>query len=286
MDIRAIYSNNGTLTDMTKNLNNYHSGTSTIAGFNASEDYIYIGQRMPFNSLYFKFGTANTASNSLSVHIWDSTEWAAAVEVWDETISSGASFGQDGYISWEVDRNEKWGFEDTVTTTGTEQITGLGNLEIYDHYWVRLSWDVALDANYSHTWVGQKFCTQAEMGTFYPDLVLSAAMSGWESGKTDWEEQHIVCTKLIIKRLKKEGLIVHSGQVLDREDFHEACIYRTAEIAYSQMGPRYEQDRMNAMSKYENCMKGLKAVIDKNQDGQIDRGELRFTQARLTRGRL
>lgn len=286
MDIRVLYSDNGTLSDFTKNVNNYHSGTSTISSFLYTEDYIYIGQRMPFNSLFFKFGTANTTSSTVTVKIWDGNSWSSAVEVFDETLSSGASFGQDGYLSWNVDRNELWGLEDTVSNSGTTLITGLGGVEIYDHYWIQLSFSASLDANTSMTFVGQKFCTQAEMGTFYADLVLSATMTGWESGKTTWEEQHVACSRLIAKRLRRDGIIDHSGQILDRDDFSEACIHRTAEIAYSQMGPRYEEARALAMKKYEDCMKNVQPIIDRNADGDIDRNELKFQQGSLTRGAL
>lgn len=286
MDTRVIFEDDTTLNDYTFQCNDYFSNNANAFGYVVTDDFLYLGSRFPFNHLYFKFGTANTATETLSISIWDGTSWRAAKEIFDETETGGASFAQDGYITWVPDKQKGWSREDTVNSAGTETIPNFGTLTIYDHYWVRFSFSGSLDAGTTLSWLGPLFSDDNDLGIEYPDLVRSNTIDAWESGKTTWEEQHVYAARQIIKDLKKQRVIVHQSQILDRKDFTDVAVAKVAEIAFGGMGRDFEDDRIKAMNHYKERLIDTMGLIDKDLDAQKDRQEINNVQGRLTRGVL
>ena len=280
--IKFIFEDDTTLADYSQEINDYHTGTPTLP-FVATEDRIYIGSRIPFNHLYFLMNTANTASSNVTIAVWDGSQWRNAVETYDETKLSGASFGQSGYITFTPDRQYSWGREDTVDSTGNEQVTGLGDVTVYDHYWIRLSFSADLDAGTKISWVGHKFTDDDDLGAEFPDLTLSGTLDAWESGKTSWEEQHISASKIVIQDLKRKKLIMNPGQILDRSDLVPCTVMKVAEIAFRQMGNEFEDSKMDAIKQYQDRIDNIQLQVDKDQDGILDTDEQLITQGRLTR---
>lgn len=274
MENILIYKNNTTYTDFTKEVNNYYSNNANAIGITAAEDYLYIGSRMPLNHLFFKFGTVNTASSVLTIAIWDGSNWRNVSKTYDETSLSGATFGQNGFITWVPNRTYGWGREDTQDSSGNELITGLGDVNIYDHYWIRLAFSLDLDAGTTIAWIGQKFADDNDLGSEYPDLVLSATMTSWESGKTSWEEQHIKASRFIVDDLITRKMIIDKGQILEREDFKSACVSKVAEMAYRAMGPRFIEDKKDAKNEYLDRIGRQIGTIDKDKNAIIDNNEL------------
>src|SRR3990167_11302957 len=99
---RIIFSDNGTLTDYSATLNDFYTGT-VAPTYTASQDYLYVGGDAPFNHRYFDVSVANAVASTVSVEIWDGSDWNAAVDVIDETTTSGASLAQSGRIQFAVD---------------------------------------------------------------------------------------------------------------------------------------------------------------------------------------
>lgn len=277
-DFRILYSDNGTLTDYTTNLDNYHGGTHSFS-FVASEDAIYIGSRLPFNHIYLKLGsTVNAETSSMSISYWDSIDWRSAVEVIDETAVSGASLAQSGFVSWVPDKDYGWIREDT--NYGGIEITGLTSVEIYDLYWLRINFSADLTADVTLSWAGQKFSDDDDLGTEYADLVRTSVLSAYESGKTDWEEQHIAAAKIIIQDIKKRGLIYDKQQILKWDEFTPAAVSQVAKIIYGGLGNDYLDARSLAVKDYAERIGNVLPTIDK------DRNARENTYDRITQGRL
>ena len=159
---RYIKDKNGTLTDLTREIFDYDNGTATI-NLEVTTDYLYIGQILPFNHLYFKVGVVNDQTATLSLDYWDGTSWRAMVDVIDETSSSGVTLAKSGHISWVPSKNYVWHYDDTTTSGGVEQITGLGDVTIYDMYWVRIKTSANLKAETTLTWAGNLFSTDTDL---------------------------------------------------------------------------------------------------------------------------
>ena len=114
---RIIYSDNSTLSDWGVELNNFHSGTQTFS-FVAAEDYIYVGNVVPFNHFYVKMATASVASSTMSVSYWSGSQWRSAVEVIDET----GGLTSDGFVTFVPDRDHGWVNADTDRDWETEAV--------------------------------------------------------------------------------------------------------------------------------------------------------------------
>lgn len=276
---RIIFSDNGTLNDWTINLANYHQGDETFS-FVSAEDFIYIGSDLPFNHLYFKFSTANTNTVNLSLSIWDGNNFENAADLFDETDG----FKNDGFITWVPDKNKGWGREDT-NVNGAERVTGLGTITIYDKYWIRLGFDSDLSASSIISWVGNLFSNDNDLKVEFPDLMRTNTLLAFETGKTDWEEQHVRAAEIIIDDLIDRRIISSKDQILERRNLSRASVSKVAEIVYSAFGDDGLDNMTRARKEYDKRISKNLFVKDKDNDGIIDKNEkIDYTHGKLLRG--
>jgi len=270
MHYRIIFSDNGTLNDLSVNLNNYHSGTGAI-GVVAADDYLYIGSRYPFNSFYMSFGTANTQASTLSISYWDGNQWRSAVDVIDQTDG----FQQNGLVTFVPDKGQSgWSREDTVNRGGTEQVTGLGDVTIYDQYWLRLSLSADLDAGTTLEWIMYKFIVDDDLYSEYPIFNSSTLKTAYESGKSDWEEQIVVSSRIVVDEMIKRGIIDSGNQLLDYKKVESPTIPKVAEIIFNGLGDDYDNDRLKARDSFNNRISNKVFNVDLNNNATLDNREL------------
>lgn len=274
---RVIYSDNGTLTDVGKELSNYHSGSYTFADFVAAEDYIYLGNIAPFNHFYLKMATASVASTTMSVDYWNGNSWKPVVEIDDET--SGLT--QDGYVTFVPDRDHGWVSGDTNGNGQT--VTGLTSVTIYDRYWIRVSFNNDLTDNSIVNWVGQKFSNDDDLGTEYPDLVRSSVLTAFEAGKTTWEEQHVRAAELIVRDLISKQIIYSKGQILDRESFMLPAVSKVSEIIFNSFGDDYLDNKKQSANEYQKRINKSIYDVDLNNDGELQPREMSLRQGFMSR---
>lgn len=270
-DQRVLYSDNGTLTDISVDVNDFRAGSVTVP-FVAGEDYIYIGSFLPFNHRYVDIGTANTSAAGVQIEIWDGKDFNTAVDVLDQTRVATVPLAQDGYIRWSRDRNKIWSRE-----SDSLDVTGLGNTYIYDFFWMRLSWSSSLFSSTTIKFIGHKFSKDSQLFSFYPDLNNTTLMGAFVSGKTDWEEQHFIAAEQIIRDLKRKNIIYSGDQLLDYESFLEPSVHKVAELIYAGLGQTYEDKRKAAESKYVLTLDFGYPNVDLDADGRLD------TKERVTR---
>jgi len=282
MNNRIIYSDNGTLSDFSTDLANYHAGTGTMS-FVAAEDAIYIGTYIPINHLYCKVGgIVNSQASVIIVSPWNGSAFVSAAEVIDETSVAGASLAQSGFISWVTDKNELWGRDDTVVS-GAEKVTGLGSITIYDRYWLKLTFSADLTASVVLSWVGHLFSDDNSFASEFPDLMRSSNMTSFESGKTDWEEQHVVAAKQLINDIIYQRKIDMVGQILDRRDYELAVNQKVAEIIYTAFGDDYIDQKTEARKEYSSRLNKLFPKVDLNKNARYDVQEQIKVRGKLMR---
>lgn len=264
---RIIFEDDTTLNDLSNSLNDFMSDSETIA-LVAADDYIYIGSEHPFNSRWIEVSTVNDASSVVSVDIWSDSAWNAAVDVQDDTAVSGVTLARSGVLTWSIDRTYGWTKE-----TKSSDVTGLTNTNIYDMYWVRLSFSVDLNVNTALKYIGFKFANDTDLGAEYPDLVLSATQDSFESGKTDWNDQHFLAAEKIIKKLKRAQIIWSPNQILEWRNFNDAAVHRCAEIIMNAFGDAYEDNRERARKYFNEGMDMRQYKVDSNEDSILDDAE-------------
>lgn len=280
MELRTLFSDNGTINDLSVNANDYHSGVDTIALVSA-DDKILIGSYFPFNHLYLKMGsTVNTETSVMTVKYWDGTTFRAVAELIDETASSGATLAQSGFITFTPHKKYNWIKEDTVDVNDNEEVTGLGSVKIYERYWIELTVSANLSADTKLKWIGNLFNKDDKvLEGIYPDLALSKTKVAFKPNKTTWEEQRILAAREIISDLKRSNIIISAGHIIDRSDFSMAETHKVAANVYDAFGSARDVERAKASSKYKNALTGFAATIDKNENGRSDSDERRETSA-------
>lgn len=269
---RIYFSDNGTLTDLSRDLGKYKSGSATV-DYVAGEDAFFIGSLVPFNHLYFKMGAVvNALPANIVISTWNGQEFLPVVDVQDETYSA-APLAQSGHITWTPDRHHSWHKEHTEDN-GTEKIDGLGSVTIYDNYWLKITFDADLTAGLELSWLGQIFSDDEELGDEYPDLNRSNVKTAYEAGKTDWQAQHVRAAEVIVQDLVRKGVIFEKGQLLDRDKLRLASVSKCAEIIFQSFGDDYADDKVRARNEYDKRIDLSVYHNDSDADGILDKGEI------------
>ena len=246
-----------------------------------SSDYLYIGQYYPFNNLYFKMSSnVNSVSSTASIEYWDGTEWYSAVDVLDDTLSSGATLGQSGILMWSPDRNRAWNYvADTSETSGTP--TELRNFTIYDLYWARISVSDNLSDSVDLDRLGYFFTAEAMLPDLDPDI--NEYLTSWLTGKTDWKDQIMVASNHVILDLKNRGLVRSGSEILRFDELYLSTAYRTLAVIYDGLGKKFADKKKEAMAEYKKIMDNIKFTLDNDSNARVTRDEVSSTMGVIVR---
>ena len=267
--IRVWVDDNGTFNDVSLQLSDRAS--SVAFPLIAAEDKLYIAQQMPWNNIYFEFGTPNAAVVSPTIEYWERTNWVPMVDILDGTQSSGASFGQNGVLKYSPDRDEDiWqSVEDP-----REEAAGFGipsNVIVNDQYWIRISFSGDLDAGTTLTRVGFKFATDEQLTAIDPEI--NNYLTSWEAGKTTWTDQILLASQFVVADMKQRGLIEHPGNLLRQDEISQATAYRTLMVIYAKFGEGFAFQYDRAQENYNKFMNSKFFTLDKFVDGEVTPGE-------------
>jgi len=272
---RIIISRNGILEDITNKVNAIDEQAAVIE-YNHLQDYLYVGSYYPFNSIHFDMDTLNTNAATAFVEYWRDSAWEPVVN----SIDSSEGLTKSGTIQFVPNKKESWSYEDTEED-GVELITGLGDITIYDLYWLKISFSASFSAGSSIKYIGQKFCLSSDVYIEYPELSNSNLLAA--IGVTDWSARVIQASTLMIDDLIRKGIIEHESQLLDWKRLRSACVSKTGEIIYGLLGDDYKDQRDIARKEYESRTSKNIFITDKNNDGLIDKQERKMTQGVVSR---
>lgn len=281
MSTRVVFSDNGVLSDLSSRLNKFNASTASVV-YTTGEDAFYIGSALPFARKFFEVSTPNTTPAVPVISYWDGNQWRSVVDTQDDTSPLSTPLAQSGLLSWTTDKNYGWHDEDTVDAAGIERVTGLGDITIYDLYWLRITWSANL--TFTLKWVGDLFLDSDDLlQAEYPDL-NSGFMSAFETGKTSWYEQRVLATKLITSDLIAKGMIQDSAQIMDWRWLELACISKTAQLIYSTSGPNFLESAQMAAQQYAARIDKNLINVDVNKNAREDKDErVGFRYTRLVR---
>lgn len=255
------------LTDLSSLLSDPHMGEKAFA-IVAAQDAIYIGSDMPFNNRFFMVKDRNDVAGSVTVEIWDGTQFVAAEDVQDLTAIEGVPFARSGLIRFALPYNTGW-----AKMSESEDVTGLTGTKIQNCYWAKLTFSAAFD--FSLEYVGFRFAKDSDLNTYYRDLLQSDMMKDFNHGvpMPNWDKVHVVAAEEIIEKLRRDEIIFSGNQVLDPETFTAAACHKLAEMAYSQFGEARLAKLEFAQDKYEEAMAKRVFNVDKNGDGRLSPSE-------------
>lgn len=270
---RVIWDDNGTLKDLTVTLSDIFSRTQVL-DFKSGTDALYLGSDLPFNHRYIQLATANSATAKPQVAVWDGSNFQSVADTLDLTeTSSGVTLASSDILEWIPDEDHHWHFENT-----TEDIPALSSLKIYDLYWIKLTFDADLDASTELSYVGHRFSDDNILNAYYPDLNTSNAKTAFESGKSDWNEQHVMAAEHIIRNLRARKRVVSRNQILNWQMFSEAAVHKVAEMIFSAFGNDFNEQRQMAKTKFDEAIRLDEVDLDKDRDARLDQEEIDKTQ--------
>ena len=266
---RVIFSDNGTLIDISRSVGDLFSDSTNLPMV-AAQDKLYFGCDQPFNHRFFKFGntTNNDNPSSVSIDIWNGTEWVPAVDVIDFTATGTFTLNRAGIIQWTTDRSEGW-----ARVNDSDDVTGLSGTHVYDMFWARMSVSADLLSTFSVAYIGQKFSDDKMLGGYYPDLVRPKLIQAFNATKSNWADQHILAAEELIRDLRKRRYVASGKQIFDWELFSIPAMHKTAHIIMNGLGPDYSDRAIDAQEAYQNELENTMAGIDRNADGHLEQSE-------------
>jgi hypothetical protein len=264
---RIIFSDNGSLKDLSESLNNLHGATEALSVV-AAEDALYLGGLLPFNHRYFQIDVENEDNSRVQVDLWNGRTWIAASDVLDMTLDAAriTTLARSGHIAWALPRNESWQRADTEDMAGS----GLESMRVYGLYWARITFTADMDATLR--FIGHMFSRDEDLAAQYPDLGTSDAKTQFNNGvaKLTWDEQAAEVARYIIQDLEDLGVMISSDQIIRWERFTLASVHRLAELIFNSQGDDAKDNRDKAREYYDEAIDRAVKQLDKNKNTRLD----------------
>lgn len=274
---RILISKNGTITDLTTILNDHKKNDYTPAIISA-EDAIYIGSIYPFNHKWIEVSTVNAAPANAIVQIWNDEKWEDAVDEIDYTAITGGTLFESGILQFRPHIDKGWSSE-----SESNDVTDLTGTEIYNMYWIKITFTADLSAGMVLKYIGNRFSSDSDLFTYYPDLSNPGLMEAFEAGKTDWNDQHFAAADAIIQHLATKSIILDKSQILDWSLFKMAAIHKVAEIAYYGLGKNKAANIKAAQAQYKDAINVKYFNADKTNTGTLSKSERQSTTREMSR---
>jgi hypothetical protein len=271
--IRVLRNDNSVITD-------YSIESSMREAFdidiNSTNEYIYIGQTVPFNNFFVEVGTVNTNASVVSVQYWTQNRtWQDAVDVLDATKVAGVPFARSGVIQFSPHYQHRWGIVRTDLNAGPSE---LSTTHIYHTYWARIKVSASLSAGTTAKRIGYMFCDSTSIKDVRSDIDNYLF-----TGQTDWTPQIITASRYLVGDLRSQGLVAGNGNILRLSDVSEACKYLTAYFIFAEMGADYNDTKNWAFGMDKSALSSQRYSFDQNEDGMLDEREIGTRIGMLTR---
>lgn len=282
---RVIWSDNGTLKDISDVMNNHISGTKVIP-FVAAQDYLFMGAEAPFNNRWIDVLVANDQVSTLGVDIWTGKQWVAVAEVIDlttDTATQTKSLAQSGRIAWVPDVNQAtWSRDDTANSTGAI-ITGLSSVKIYGLYWARIRFSADLKLTTELSSITWKFANDEDLYALYPEFISTDAKNRFKNGITTFDQIHFEAAKQVIRDIRGDQIADFEGQLLEWSVLREPSIHKAAELIYLAYGSDWKEEIDIVKNRYRESMKVELFSVDTNANAILETKERQIRTGRLIR---
>lgn len=274
--MRIFFKNSIGVSELTNKLNKYKSGVDVLSI--TSTDAIYIASDFPLNNLYVKMGSVvNAITSSMTINYWSGMGWVNTVNLNDYTDGFKAS----GFIEFTPDRLVSWGMSNS--NSAGQFIPELSTITVYDKYWTKVSFGTTLTPSIELAWIGNLFSDDEDLFSEYPVFNDANFLASFESGKTNWQEQHARAAELIISDLIRKKVIIGREQILDRRKFIDASICKVAEIIFTAFGNDYIEQRKSAKEEYSKRLDLSQYNIDTNNNAIADFRDIVSSQGWMSR---
>ena len=261
--IRVLYSLNGALTDVSDELQN---GTGYVTPMTLNQDYIYIGQYMPFNNFFALMKVLNTTPANLTLQYFDGSTWVNVVDMIDST----KGFTKTGVIQFTPDKSNSWEVvEDTSEVSSTFE---LKTKKIYNLYWIRIKSSATMSLTTAIEKLTYCFCDTADLKKSFSEI--DSYLPAIRPSASDWYPEIIDASEQVAIDLKGKGLISHPGQILLFDDVSYATRLKTLINICPELGEGFVERQKFFEKEYTYAMSIKRFTLDKNKSASIEQAEL------------
>lgn len=274
--LRLWRRNGSTFTELS--LANQDDAVNTVLDLGTSE-FLYFASHYPANNFFWHSHVAQSNAASMAIEYWDGVAWRAVTSVIDGTQTGTASLAKSGVVQFIPHRLYKWNrVADTSETSGPSELTGL---EIYDHYWFRISFSGALSGTTAFKKIGYAFTMSQQLAKH--DVEIDRKLTSFATGKTDWWPEIMNASEMLVADLRRMGVVISRGQVLLFDDVSLACEMKTLSNLYFSLGKAYDEKRKVVDLAYEKALNMRYMSLDTNEDAMLDLSERNYTTKTLAR---
>lgn len=230
----------------------------------SSEDYLYIGQFLPFNNIFIEMQTVNTNTSIISADILATKGWSSVVDILDAT----SGFIKNGVIQWTINRTDIW---KEVLDTSIEGM-GLDDFNIYNLHWIRVKTNNAFSTATTIKRIRYKFTDDLQLSTLDPDI--NNIKTAWDANKTDWTDQILTASESVVLDLKNRKILQRANQILRFDELYLPTAYKTLSIIYGALGNEYIDKRDDSRAQYSSLISKLNLTIDDTKDGHVTKSKI------------
>jgi hypothetical protein len=220
---------------------------------------IYVGAFTPFNFFYFKGRTYNLDNSLMQVSYWNGKNFQGSYFVYDET----EGFKKEGYVDFQIDPKIGW-----KIVGDTRSVSELQGLPYYDLYWAKINFSEDL-TTVGLEFLGDMFCTDEDLYKEFYKFSTDDFKDAWGSSKTNWFDQRVIASNLIVNELKKQKRIISSGQIVKRETLINACVQQVASLIFRNSGGNYANESDNAKRETIERLDHAVSFLDSDKDGVL-----------------
>ena len=239
-------------------------------------EHILLGQRYPFNNFFVSVVDEGQEieTTGITIDYWDGEEWVAAVDVLDFT----RNFSRSGVVQFQLAKLKNWQqIQDTSDDSAELMPPELEGKNISDCYWVRINND-GIDRKIN--FISYAFTTTSKVNSV--DVEAKNYFETFAAGKTDWFDEIVTASEMMISEMVSSGLLKYPGQIILLDGFYLPCAWRTLAHIYQNMGKGYDDKKASAFTAYQSFLGGL-ITVDTDEDARPDKFEDSATQSRLER---
>jgi hypothetical protein len=264
-----------TFTDNTQKLFDFARDAVTMP-LETTPDYIYIGRRKPWNSVFVEMGTTvNSVASVLTAEYYneDDAAWTALPLLVEDT----RGFSRSGFIKWATPRN-----------AALNLLEGEVAINSVTQYWIRIQSDANITAGTSFKGVGLVYSDDQDLKREDPKIYSLLPTDENDTALTSHILSHVTARDAIIQQLRTDGKFkldvttqeaedLDEYDILDIDQVREASKFKAISHIYFNASDSPEDIYWQKFKKYEGkydaAMNMVLLTIDKNDDGNQSGGE-------------
>jgi hypothetical protein len=151
-------------------------------------------------------------------------------------------------------------------------------------YWLRISFSADLNAATELRRMTYSFSANQKIEEY--DITLKDYITEFqdesESSKTNWDDEIITASELVVADMKNRSVIVNRGQVLRFDDVFLPTTYKTLELIYSNLRGDFKEKLSDVRAAYKTAFPA-RFTFDRKGDGRVTMQELNNSVIKMVR---